>query len=801
MKLRLLFFCALFLAATLTAQTNPPATRGQFIGLPIAPFTLDTVVRDGVPFQEGPLPLAEGGSARVNVGGTVDHIFLLGMTDKAYFKNRPTRGPGDLARPVIPAEAWGDPRDLSLRFFVGDDMGKIRLDYADGTAQVFPLRLGENIWWGREFYDYPEPFNTDTTLRDAFKAAIRLYPPWPVADGNYLAVINLKPVSLKSITFQNNPVKKGTLAINGITIETTDTNGIDGFPFGSPAPGSPPMAALKPLLPLGKDVRQTERRLRELSCALYSSDATFKGPVTPDIPAGYSGPMVSFKGNVAAEVLVNAFYNNVQDILDKIDDTGMYHTSTKGAISWGGYKGVGTFRKNLGRYYGASFSRDMGRSLQEITMLGFTNAAARCADYCIAKAGIWATNPVLKIQGQVVPAHWSQLANHPTRDSYENDGEGLTTLFLYKVWQWTPDRDTWLRARWPLIKAQGDWILWQFAHPEISHATNGLLYTTGEAANGHGYSVFADGICMDALRALAQMADSIGDTNSARPWRDRANLMQAAMNQYLIHDLKYGRVWTLDYADWVNKSTVLGPLIFLADFQGFAPEDEDDDWRSANEAAYRRLIDTYRVCPPFGFYGQAMGYGQGFVTESALLLDRMHDATTMLDWTAKEVYDPRFNQVDHYIVPEGVQISPDGKYWYHIGDLGNGVQEGEIIKTLRLVIGVDDTRPNRLQFYPRMAYDWNEISVAKYPVVFENAGKMETTFLRYKLQRTGHGMKLDISADQDLGIIPMRLGPFEKRPKATDIRVNGQIPTGATVDQSGDSWWVKFALSVGLASK
>ena len=45
---------------------------------------------------------------------------------------------------------------------------------------------------------------------------------------------------------------------------------------------------------------------------------------------------------------------------------------------------------------------------------------------------------------------------------------------------------------------------------------------------------------------------------------------------------------------------------------------------SINEAAYQRLIDTYK---PFGFYGQAMGYGQGLVTQAALLLDRMHDAT------------------------------------------------------------------------------------------------------------------------------------------------------------------------------
>ncbi len=68
---------------------------------------------------------------------------------------------------------------------------------------------------------------------------------------------------------------------------------------------------------------------------------------------------------------------------------------------------------------------------------------------------------------------------------------------------------------------------------------------------------------------------------------------------------------------------------------------------------------------------------------------------------------------------EGARIDLTGRYWFRFGDLGNGVQEGEIVKTLRLVMGVDDTHLERLQFFPRMSYDWNEVAVSKYPVVFE----------------------------------------------------------------------------------
>ena len=144
-----------------------------------------------------------------------------------------------------------------------------------------------------------------------------------------------------------------------------------------------------------------------------------------------------------------------------------------------------------------------------------------------------------------------------------------------------------------------------------------------------------------------------------------------------------------------------------------------------------------------------------------------------------------------------MQIDPTGRFWYHAGDLGNGVQEAEIVKVLRLVIGVDDTRPDRLQFYPRMPYGWSEVAVEKYPILFERQGTLETARLHYKLARSGDRMKLEIASDRELGPVAMRLGPFAKRPGAICIRVNGKIPAKASVEQSGDSWWIRFTMLVG----
>jgi hypothetical protein len=755
--------------------------------------------RYGVPFLDGALPLQPHGTAEVSVGGRVNRIFLLGMTDAnvatttAADQRDSSLHPGSGGR-NYPPYGWADPLDSSYRFFVGEELARIRLNYADGSTQVFPLLLGEGVWWGRPFCEFQYPFPTDARLRQTFAAALRLYPPAPVEDGNYIAEIVPKPGLIRSIEVENSTAKRGTLVLRGITVESADAKGIPGAVAVSPGAFSPEFeefAKTKALRPLGEDELQTETRLNDLRRALYTSDEEYKGQVAASAPPGYRGPEVSFEGNIFAGILANVFRTNLQDIANKIDQDGMYHTSTRDAISWGGYKGFGTFRKDVGAYYGVSYTRDMGRSLQELTALGYTDLAERNAAYSLRMARSWTTDPSLKFKGVVLPPHWGDLVNRPRNPSFENDGQGLTILFLYKLWQRLPDRDAWLRAHWLDIKAAGDWILWQFAHPEISGAKNGLLHTTGESANGDGYSVYPDTACMYALQALARMADSIGDTGSAKQWRGRADQMREAItSHYIVGDAKYGRVWTLDYANWTHKGSVLGPLILPLDDEGFAPEDSNPQWRAVNQATYQRLIDTYK---PFGFYGQSMGYGQGFVTQSALFLDRMHDATEMLNWAAKEIYDPRNGS---YVVPEGVQIDPTGRFWYKIGDLGNGVQEGEIIKTLRIVMGVDDTRPDRLQFFPRMPYDWKEIAVKAYPIVFESSGKLQTAFLSYTLRRSGDAMDLSISSDKDLGSVVTRLGPFAKQPEARNVRVNGKRPARTSVQHSGDSWWLRFVMPV-----
>lgn len=766
-----------------------PAAPDRFLALPIAggqAAGARMLYRYGVPFIETLWHAPADGALDVKVGAQARRIYLLGMTE------------------TMRPQAWSDASSYAARFFLGDHLGDIRVHYADGSTQSFPLILGESVWWGLPFYQAREPFPTDARLRAAFNQAIRLYPAAPTDDGNYVAVIDPKPAAIASIEIVGSPEKRGSVAIEGITAELAPEGRIPGaipIPAGDFPADFRQFLARKPLRAGGVDEAGSRQRLTALSDVFYSTDAIFGQPIPPQIPAGFVGPHVTFKGTPYASALENAFYANVQDMLDKVDPDGTYHTSTKGALAWAGDPRsaggeFGTFRNGVGVYYDHAWSRDLGRSLQELTELGYINRASHTADFAFLSARTWAENPNLNYKGSPLPPHWSRVINHPDfAQPFENDGHGLISIFIYKLWQRRPDRDAWLRAHWPDVKLAGDWIPWQFDHAALTGARNGVLYTTGESAGGKGYSVYPDTVCMDALFALAKMADSIGETQSATLWRDRAEKMRAAIPaNYLIDDPRYGKVWTLKDAGWPNKSTVLGPLIFTADVAGFAPSDDDPNWKAANEAAYQRMIDTYK---PFGFYGWAMGYGQGFVTQSALLLDRMKDATTMLNWTAREVDDP---EIHSFVVPEGVQVDPTGKYVYRTGDQGNGVQEAEIVKIFRILVGVDDVKPERLRIMPRLPYGWTEMAVDKYPALVERAGKNETAMLHYDLHRTGGRMSLEISADKPLGPVAMRLGPFAEQPQGSAVLVNGKHPAQPSIEKSGDSWWVSFTAPVGPAA-
>jgi len=764
----------------------------------------------GIPFRAADnSPIPSNGSYDIKIGAAAKRLLLLGMTNSI-----------DQGCPV-----WAPIEHYSQRYFIGDQLGEIRVNYMDGSKEVYPLILGDSLWWGNITLQHPEPFASDENAGKILNENLRLFPEKLVFGNQHLACIEMQDKVIDEVQLIDFTEKDGVPVIIGLTVETESAKTIDGFMRLEASEIDPKMAAFIEEMPLQSEdtaPKKRQTRLKALRNLLYTTHENFPKSVPVSIPDGYRGPKVKFEGDEYAQVLTNIFYHNLKDMDDRVDETGFYHTSAKDAASWGGYFGFGTWNKNWASYYKHTWARDMGRAVMELTYLGLIDKGLLNADYSILQGRIWEEgklpemqlfsdpHPVLvvgpfTINDQPIPYHWCRCLNIPSAGPknfgcFDNDSHGLTMMEMYVLWKRLPSRDEWLKERWEYLAKAADWIKWQYDNPELSGATETRIQTDSESSHGKGFSIYPDYTCMEGLLGFAEMADSIGETEKAAQWRNDAARLRKGMEEYRITDETYGPAWTLQNAGWPHHSTILAPVILAADIQGLSPENIRADLREATENSYQRLIDHSAKYTPFGGFGAAMGYSQGFVTQAALLLDRMEEAEEMLRWTARLTYYDAPIEAEKYLVPEGAEIVHSGEFWHRIGDLGNGVQQAETMKTLRLVMGIDNSDPKQLGLFPRMPKGWTSISVNEYPVWIQDENSTKRIHLKYLLERNESGMTLDLSTESSLaGGVAVRFGPFEKEPDSSKVTLNGKN-IQAKPEKSGDSFWITAKTDKALKS-
>lgn len=712
--------------------------------------------------------------------------------------------------------------------WVGDNFGDIKVQYADGKTESYPLILGESLWWGKRFFTYPEPFTNIPNARKAFRVTLNLYPQKPVQNGMYIASINLrKDSAVEKITISSNPKSGNASYIYGVSAELAKGATADGFTIESS--GITPddlnkFLAARSLRPSGSDEASAKQKIDNLRNIMYCTDASFPKVFPLTIPAGYKGPRIYFKGDSTADLVSNIFNYNVDDMTKKVTADGMYHTSTKGA-AWYGYEGFGCFTLNeaqttrmyAGVYFYEAWTRDLGRTLNELIDLGYLDKAKLCADWCLKMARVWeeGNTPNLLLNGQRLPRHICRILQMPGtgvgEGCFENDGHGLTTSFIYNLWRKLPDRDEWLRPRWRDIKGLGDWVVWQLEHKDLSKATD-VLWSDSEASGWNvttGYSVYCDLAQVEALRGLTLMAESIGQKSTAEKWRKTADDLIAGINkEYIDNDPKYGETWTRKFAGFGLSST-LGPIILPTDRLGFNFSSNYPEWNSYNIAAYQRVKDS--------FYLNAFGYGQGFIIQSALLLDKMQDADELIRLASRAVYNPTHRP---YIVPENVTPNSDKTVFSRAGDLGNGVQQAEMVKAFRLMAGIDDKIPTSLRIMPRIPKSWRGTKVDAMPAFIESNRILTNAKVSYDYTLTSTGASMKLTSDTPLPETKIRFGPFNPlyqlpdddtsespiqyeavNPQyhKPDIKIDG-IKSSGWITESGDSTWIWITLPAGAKS-
>jgi len=705
--------------------------------------------------------------------------------------------------------------DISQEQFLGDSLGQIAVRYADGSGDLIPLIFGFTAFWygpivqglGVESIYQAAPFDKDPAARADLDRCLFLNAGYPEPRLAY--VLRFQPAAkpIRAMTIRPNGKLLGRPVIEAITVQADRAPEVL-----QPLP-SFPAAGREWRTLTRRDLAKSiiNRRIRKLQSHLYTFQAETRRRFALSLPQGLVGPRLRLAGDGTAEMMTNIFHHSLHATAKMVADDGTSTVLSHALPNWGPYRhAIGCFtrprRKGFPSRYpigGLIWSRDAGRAVMELARCGFHRKALAAAD-------LWDRHIDL-----CRPPHWTRYwapacTEMPmeTLDGCrylgqpENTGHALLALARYKAWHWAGRDADWLSEHWKATTKAAEWIIWQLEHPTLRGQPKGTIFTTGEVGTGW-QDVYTNSLCLAALRACAEMAEKLGEIDSARRWRRYARLMARARKRHLVETRRGRETWRFirtddryrRLTDWRSYGQSLGPLIVAADIDGFDTRRLEADLLSITA---NTLTDRLaEAVPPYCFAG-AMGYGQGFITQAALLLDQTHHAEQLLRAIAKYVYHP---SVEPWIVPEGTAVHPSGRYWYRLGMFANQVQIAEILKVFAVMLGIDDAEGEVLKILPRIPAAWSQAEVRDYPAATSSDGRIAPNHIAYRLDRSARGIRLAIRADRPVDRLCVRLGPFAARPAkaALSLRAEqpprrdaapGNKPLQARAVKSGDAYWL-----------
>lgn len=716
----------------------------------------------------------------------------------------------DIAHP-----AWGGGW-AEKNFFIGNELGQILVTYADSTQDIVPLIYGYTAFTNQGYKNAPGPFSSDAKYRKMLDDALcvaNAVNGFETQKSDYYFRIALRNSEVSKIELRDSEAKKGIVAVRGLSFAGVVTKPIGSKFQTIKATAMPKEKAdwLAKHTISSQDSYPKFRRgaVKKLQDKFYTSPAQITSEVvartSPRVLAkDFKGPKVAFSGSPVAEILTNIYYDNTTDLMQRIDEDGMVHESAKGSDY---YNSFGGWAPNLGAFHGDAYTRLRGLTL--LTNIGMeekVNASIKFFDKWLMYFP--ESFPEIQLGGKPVPGHATVVANKPhvyfdklknvgwptkytTRDfgNPEVDGHGLLMITRWRAWSKQGRNSQWVTDRWAAINEAAEFIPWALDNPELSFSEHGLLYNETEGGR-YAPSMYCDFVCYLGLLGYAEMAETVGNEEKASRWRKQATrLYDAMMAYYPIEKQPWGKVWDPNKnAMFHYTHSTLAPVCIGMDYWGYDVKNLlPEGWLEITQNTYKMQLE--RNEPQFAATA-GIGYGQGYITQSAMLLDEMSDAEKMIDWMAKICFAP--NLKFPYTVPEGSIIDHGGKMWRRWGDLGNLYQLNEVVYTTQLIIGIDDVDSAQLKIMPRMPRDWSGIKVKDWPVRVTSGGASKLVNMAMEYSRSSAAkLSYKVIFDNTVDNAMVRVGPFDN--SYSKLKISGkkqQLP----LFQSGDSKWAWIEL-------
>ena len=797
----------------------------------------------------------EGNAEIIPVGSAAEAIYLLGMINTWDY---------GLAHWGEHPEFWDKRPD---QIFVGSKLGELEIRYADGGSDRVPLTIGATSWFVQAWdhaslhgytKEVQEPFSSRPEYRGVLDAALRLKETDMAATSMtthrhfYLA---LKPRGKKiaSIIIHNNTALRGRPLVSAITLAApSDTESL--VSFGRRVVSK---ADLEPRIESAAK-HSFDPQLKKLARVLYTYESDLPKKVELiGFPVEIKGATIRFRGDRFADMLSNIWVANLTTMAQKFKpETGVFWESTPKYPWYGGYNGIGTWAP-AGIYYPGVFPRcsdhyaslplrlvdNLARNRSYFDFVdgglyfyrdnhdpkkGPPNAHMDVSKYPPGELGHWAFT--------IPPSGGPHQINEIWGDE-EMDGHGATAVVRWQVWRtlgmptgnWltAPREAVYGNSRWDTTRHAAEFICWLMDYTGMD-----VIYSEGEStgwggkmgekkfrlvpdgmmdetdpvkirsnyANSDMYHPYPTYTCMQALECCADIADAVGDSELAAKWRAYAGRIQVAMIRLMARGEQSRRTWLRSRLSVLpSMQDSLVAAWFSIYREGLDPKTFDPEiLRITQNTLDEQLNQNFGHKPVLG-----MGYGIGWLTHAALVLDAMDDADKLLVNMAKYAYDKNMNYVDEsrgidwrnyqWIIPEGSNILPDGS-WYRIGDLGNGANQGPCLHALEVCAGVDDTKPKNVKIMPRIGASMAGIEVADFPVLIPATVGLSRTKIDFSFTRDPP--RFSLRAKRPIPSLSVRLGPYSharaaELSQALEVSSTGpiRIERSGTYNSEG-AWWV-----------
>ncbi len=442
-------------------------------------------------------------------------------------------------------------------------------------------------------------------------------------------------------------------------------------------------------------------------------------------------------------------------------------------------------------WYGTMWTRDAGTFMRELVYWGDYEHACQVAQ-CVMDFVGTNSDGFIAFPRLIDPQQGPQSGS-------EMDGQTATIISMVALWQRLPAADP-FRAR-----------LYQFLHQPsspvrgIDHflSASPLVPGSGEFGGGKGhenYSIIQNNLCALALLSVANMEDEAGDHATAEKWRKDAGILFNNMARYLVNN-KGSWIWGIDMQTLKPNHTDVdsalnsgggglnGVICMSADVLGFDPAVWP--WQGAVVHGEKTFDELYAFPPrkerfeKYGMWAQmnythkglltSPSYGQGYALQDMLLLDKQDMAGHGLDFLAQTTYKAP-NMVFSLDKYHYTRLSPYYFYerMYSLDAVGqveltagcgplNLVNVAEPLKVARLIAGVDDTSPDKVQIIPRLPPSWSGYRLEDWPIY------------------TGHGVvRADITFENKDGMVNFTL----------HVKQGGAIPKLAVrlPEKNGTVW-------------